>query len=96
MIFHSKHFLFSYMSFLVLLLLLYTLGFLCQQFSFTRDGSLPKVGNVVINNKLLANEVLAANIGTHGCVHNARKSVVARLAEWFNKTADGKVAVNGK
>lgn len=50
----------------------------------------------MINNKLLANEVLSVNIGTNGCVHNARKSVVARLAEWFNKTADGKVAVNGK
>jgi chalcone isomerase len=56
-------------------------------FSFGKDGSIPEAANVVVQNKLLAEEVLTVNIGYGGNCHvpKLRKSVVSSLAELIKK-----------
>jgi chalcone isomerase len=49
--------------------------------AFSKDGSIPEVGNAVIENKLLAGSVLESIIGKNGVSPPARKSVAERLAE---------------
>ncbi|KAJ9684090.1 hypothetical protein PVL29_016536 [Vitis rotundifolia] len=55
--------------------------------SFSKDGSLPEVGNAVIENKLLTEAVLESIIGKHGVSPAAKKSLAARLSELFCKEA---------
>ncbi|XP_034703680.1 chalcone--flavonone isomerase 2 [Vitis riparia] len=55
--------------------------------SFSKDGSLPEVGNAVIENKLLTEAVLESIIGKHGVSPEAKKSLAARLSELFCKEA---------
>jgi len=63
--------------------------------SFSKDGSLPEIGNAVIENKLLSEAVLESIIGKHGVSPEAKQSLAARLAEAL-KDNDEKVVGNGK
>ncbi|KAL6128311.1 hypothetical protein ACLB2K_071666 [Fragaria x ananassa] len=62
---------------------------------FSKDGSIPEVGNAVIENKLLSESVLESIIGKQGVSPEARKSVATRLSELL-KESDHCVAGNGK
>lgn len=63
--------------------------------AFSKDGSIPKVGDAVIENKLLSEAVLESIIGKQGVSPGARQSVAARLSELL-KVSDDSVAGNGK
>lgn len=65
------------------------------QIGFSKDGSIPEVGNAVIENKLLSESVLESIIGKQGVSPEARKSVATRLSELL-KESDHCVAGNGK
>ncbi|XP_050208796.1 chalcone--flavanone isomerase [Mercurialis annua] len=51
--------------------------------SFSKDGSMVEVENVVIENKLLSEAILESIIGQHGVSPQTRKSVAARLSKLF-------------
>nr|WIL10285.1 chalcone synthase [Grona styracifolia] len=51
--------------------------------SFSKDGSIPEVGNAVIENKLLSEAVLESMIGKHGVSPAAKQSLASRLSELF-------------
>lgn len=63
--------------------------------AFSKDGSIPEVGDAVIENKLLSEAVLESIIGKQGVSPGARQSVAARLSELL-KVSDDSVAGNGK
>ncbi|TXG49652.1 hypothetical protein EZV62_025527 [Acer yangbiense] len=63
--------------------------------SFSKDGSIPEVGNVVIDNKLLSEAILESMIGKHGVSPAAKKSLAARLSKLLNECND-KEPVDGK
>ncbi|XP_059457658.1 chalcone--flavanone isomerase 1-like [Corylus avellana] len=63
--------------------------------SFSKDGSLPEIGNAVIENKLLSEAILESIIGKHGVSPEAKQSLATRLAESL-KDNDDKVVGNGK
>ncbi|KAH7515178.1 hypothetical protein ACOSP7_032702 [Xanthoceras sorbifolium] len=56
--------------------------------SFSKDGTIPKVGNAVIENKLLSEAILESMIGKQGVSPPAKKSLAARLSKLLNE--DGK------
>ncbi|KAM7270507.1 hypothetical protein ACFE04_029721 [Oxalis oulophora] len=56
--------------------------------AFSKDSSIPEVGNAVIENKLLAEAVLESIIGKNGVSPAARESVAERLAELMKHEAD--------
>ncbi|PRQ19814.1 putative chalcone isomerase [Rosa chinensis] len=62
---------------------------------FSKDGSIPAVGNAVIENKLLSESVLESIIGKQGVSPEARKCVATRLSELL-KESDDCVAGNGE
>ncbi|KAH7537317.1 hypothetical protein FEM48_Zijuj03G0079800 [Ziziphus jujuba var. spinosa] len=68
--------------------------------SFSKDDSLPEVGNVVIENKLLSEAILESIIGKQGVSPQARKTLAERLLELFKleNSGDGNIAAatNGK
>ncbi|KAF5729555.1 CHI protein [Tripterygium wilfordii] len=47
--------------------------------SFSKDGSIPEAGKVVIENKLLSEAILESIIGKQGVSPAAKKSLAARL-----------------
>lgn len=69
--------------------------YLSIQIGFSKDGSIPEVGDAVIENKLLSEAVLESIIGKQGVSPGARQSVAARLSELL-KVSDDSVAGNGK
>nr|AEO36980.1 chalcone isomerase [Dimocarpus longan] len=52
--------------------------------SFSKDGTIPEVGNAVIENKLLSEAILESMIGKHGVSPPAKKSLAARLSILLN------------
>ncbi|KAM5556218.1 chalcone--flavanone isomerase 1 [Rosa sericea] len=62
---------------------------------FSKDGSIPAVGNTVIENKLLSESVLESIIGKQGVSPEARKCVATRLSKLL-KESDDCVAGHGK
>lgn len=56
-----------------------------KQISFSKDGSIPEVGNAVIENKLLSHAVLESMIGKHGVSPAAKQSLATRLSELFKE-----------
>lgn len=72
-----------------------------QQISFSKDDSLPEVGNAVIENKLLSEAVLESIIGKQGVSPGARKTLAERLSELLKVEVGGDdnvaaPATNGK
>ncbi|KAI9127561.1 hypothetical protein K1719_000554 [Acacia pycnantha] len=57
--------------------------------TFSKDGSIPEAGNVVIENKLLSEAVLESIIGKNGVSPATRKNVAARLYDLFNHSQNG-------
>ncbi|XP_028799483.1 chalcone--flavonone isomerase 1 [Neltuma alba] len=57
--------------------------------SFSKDGSIPRAGGVVIENKLLSEAVLESIIGKNGVSPAARKNVATRLSDLFNLSQNG-------
>ncbi|XP_043701434.1 chalcone--flavanone isomerase-like isoform X3 [Telopea speciosissima] len=55
------------------------LGSLTIAFSKLKDGAIPEVGSVVIENKQLAEAVLESIIGKHGVSPTARQSLAERI-----------------
>ncbi|KAK7343263.1 hypothetical protein VNO77_11878 [Canavalia gladiata] len=53
--------------------------------SFPKDGSIPEVGSVVIENKLLSEAVLESMIGKHGVSPAAKQSLASRLFHLFKQ-----------
>lgn len=60
-----------------------------EQITFSKDGSVPEAGNVVIENRLLSEAVLESIIGKNGVSPAARKNVAARLYDLFNHSQSG-------
>ncbi|OAY45981.1 chalcone--flavanone isomerase [Manihot esculenta] len=55
--------------------------------SFSKDGAIPEVENVVIQNKLLSEAVLESIIGKHGVSPETREIMATRLAELFENNS---------
>ncbi|XP_059666172.1 chalcone--flavanone isomerase-like [Cornus florida] len=49
--------------------------------AFSKDGSLPEAGNVVIENKQLSEALLESIIGKHGVSPEAKQSLAARISK---------------
>ncbi|CAN6710382.1 unnamed protein product [Malus baccata var. baccata] len=66
--------------------------------SFSRDASIPKVANTVIENKLLSEAVLESIVGKHGVSPAAKQSLATRLSKLLNgcKESYGAEARNEK
>nr|AWX67431.1 chalcone isomerase 1 [Salvia miltiorrhiza] len=55
--------------------------------AFSKDGSIPEQGKVVIENKLLAEAILESIIGKQGVSPTARQSLAARVSELLKQTS---------
>lgn len=66
-----------------------------MQISFSKDSSIPEVGNAVIEHKPLSEAVLESIIGKKGVSPAARKSLAARFSDLLNEF-DSVVADNKK
>lgn len=53
--------------------------------AFSKDMSIPEVGNAVIENKLLSEAVLESIIGKHGVSPTAKQNLAARISELLVK-----------
>ncbi|KAK9283637.1 hypothetical protein L1049_011887 [Liquidambar formosana] len=53
---------------------------------FSKDGSIPEVGKVVIENKQLSEAVLESIIGKHGVSPEAKQCLAARTSELLKET----------
>ncbi|KAI8006774.1 Chalcone--flavonone isomerase [Camellia lanceoleosa] len=60
--------------------------------AFSKDGSLPETGTVVIENKQLSEAVLESIIGKHGVSPAAKKSLAARMAELLKEKPEAQTA----
>nr|O65333.1 RecName: Full=Chalcone--flavanone isomerase; Short=Chalcone isomerase [Elaeagnus umbellata]AAC16013.1 chalcone isomerase [Elaeagnus umbellata] len=55
--------------------------------SFSKDGSIPEVGNAVLENKLLSEAVLESIIGKHGVSPEAKQNLATRLVQLLNENS---------
>ncbi|GMP69500.1 hypothetical protein CsSME_00028734 [Camellia sinensis var. sinensis] len=60
--------------------------------AFSKDGSLPETGTVVIENKQLSEAVLESIIGKHGVSPAAKKSLAARMSELLKEKPEAQTA----
>lgn len=63
--------------------------------SFSKDDSVPSIGNAVIENKQLSEEVLDSIIGKHGVSPAAKCSIAKRVSELLEKS-NAEAVVNEK
>ncbi|XP_076900581.1 chalcone--flavanone isomerase-like [Bidens hawaiensis] len=65
--------------------------------SFSKDGSIPEAGNVVLENDKLGEAIIESMIGKHGVSPSAKQSLASRLSDLINQKAneEGNVAKNG-
>lgn len=58
------------------------------QIFFSKDGTVPKTWTAVIENKLLAEAILASMIGKHGVSPAAKLSLATRVSELLKENKD--------
>ncbi|XP_052206143.1 chalcone--flavanone isomerase-like isoform X2 [Diospyros lotus] len=54
--------------------------------TFSKDGSMPETGNVVIENKQLSEAILESIIGKHGVSPAAKQSLASRISDLLKET----------
>ncbi|KAL9992843.1 putative chalcone isomerase [Helianthus debilis subsp. tardiflorus] len=59
-----------------------------MQITFSKDGSIPETGDVVIEDGKLGEAILESQIGKHGVSPATKKSLTSRLYNLMNQKAN--------